>query len=370
MLGIMSEQVIERLARWSHRIERVHPLGEREEEEARYVPLDDLRGGGVFEELVSGIRLSARSGERESTRLLVGGRGVGKSTELRRVARALERQEGLVVLRVDLGRYGAWSQAPTAEALRAKLALGIRETASTVLGGRGRGSGMDPREVVAELVEHVAPRRLVLLVDGLDEMALPMGEIARGAQQFAEILLGKSQAFMLPGCMTVYVVSDHLVITNPSMALVFGDPVQFLPAVRLEEETVHRLEQVLAGWVDLDEMFGEERPERVHRLAMLSGGNLGVFGQLVMEVIRTAEARGLPAGEDTIEEAVTCVRSRLMIFTDGPKVLRGVRDAMGLHLTARAEIGILAEAMHHGAVQNYWGGAGGETIWQGVHPLV
>lgn len=101
---------------------------------APYVALDDLRGGGI-DAVVSGIRLDVVSGRTERVRLLAGGRGTGRSTELRRIARALEKDDRMVVLLIELGRRGVWLRPPMAEELRAALARELCE-ASRV--GQGR----------------------------------------------------------------------------------------------------------------------------------------------------------------------------------------------------------------------------------------
>jgi hypothetical protein len=75
-------------------------------------------------------------------------------------------------------------------------------------------------------------------------------------------------------------------------------------------------------------------------------------------------------GSLVVEDAVARVRSRLEVFTDTDELLRRLREDGGLGQVRRAEIGLVMDAMHHGAVQTYWGGWGGETLWQGVHPLL
>ena len=370
----MFEESIDCLGSWRRRIERLHPF---QDSDAQYVDLDGLRGGGISVELNS-ILLSAASGAKGTVHLLAGGRGTGKSTELRRMARELEQDPRLVVLRVDLGRHGVWERPPMVEEQAAKLALEIREAARIELGGRQLRPSADPQEVVAELVEQVAPGRLVLLVDHFDTMALPAWAVASGYRELADVLLRQHHPFLLPACTTVYVVSDHLVIAEPNVMLAYGESLWFLPAVRvrkdrgseLEEEAVRRLEQVLENWIDLDELFGVDRLEHVRHLVGQSGGNLGVLAQLTAELVREAEDCWLPVGDLAFRDAAARVRSRMASFSDCSDLLRRVRKSGGLELVSRAETSLFVEAMHQGAIQTYWGGWGGETLWQDVHPLV
>lgn len=336
---------------------------------APYVALDDLRGGGI-DAVMSGIRLDVASRRNEGVRLLAGGRGTGRSTELRRIARALARDDRMVVLLVELGRRGTWLRPPMAEELRAALA---RELCEAPWVGQGRHTLPQSRDldaVLGMLCEQVAPRRLVLLVDDLDTMALPAWGVARGYQRLAEILLGQSGSFVLPGCMTVYVVSDHLVIAEPKMASIYDASVWFLPAVpiwrdregsSIDEDAVERLVVTMEAWAVMEETPKPERSELMRRLVMLSGGNLGVLRRLAI---------GASTGAAGFEDAVARVWSRLESFKDEAGVLPRVHRAEGLHLVERAETGTVVEAMYHGALQTYWGGRGGNTFWQGVHPLI
>lgn len=360
----------------------------------RYVDLDPLRGNGVLTEALAAIRRFASAGTHTVVHLLAGGRGTGKSTELRRIARALEHddplhepalhevplRDAIVPLRVDLARHGAWMRAPTADALLSKLAVELRESARLQLGRWELPASSDPHVVVTELVEQLAPRRLVLLVDHFDALAVPPWEVARAYAQFEEVLLGCSRAFALAGCMTIYVVSDHMVLADPSMTPLGSEEVWFLPAVRVwnergglgvEEEAIRRLEQVIEGWVDLDALFGRHRAELARRLVILGGGNLGVLGQLVTEVLHLADDRyGLPVTALELMDAATRMRARMQLCTDACELLGRAREAGPRPLITPAESGVFVEALHHGAVQSYWGGWRGELLWQDVHPLV
>lgn len=352
--------------------------------EPRYVDLDLLRGGGIAEALASIRRYSASglpaaSGMPGVVRLLAGGRGTGRTTELRRLARALEHDEDLVVLPVDLGRHGLFARAPTPEALRAKLSLEIREAARLELGRWQLPASSDPYDVVAELVEQLAPRRLLLLVDQFDALAVPPWEVARAHRGFAKLLQRHSHTFALPGCLTVYVVSDALVLANPGVARLYEHPPWFLPALRLwkerscrglEEEAARRLEQVLARWVDLDALFRSYRPQHVRQLVELSGGNLGVLAQLLLTVLDDMAQGWAILGPTTIEDAAARVRPRLFRWGDRSELLDSAFEAGQVQLLTGVETNLFIEAMHSGAIQSYWGGWRGETLWQDVHTLV
>jgi hypothetical protein len=368
----------------------------------RYVDLDPLRGGGVFAEVLAAVHRFVAGGVHTAVQLLAGGGGTGKSTELRRLARALEHGEGLVgalggerrielrdlrdlrdavvPLRVDLARHGAWMRAPTLDALQHKLAVELREAARLQLGRWELPACSDPHVVVAELVDQLAPRRLVLLVDHFDALAVPPWEVARAYEQLEGTLLGAARSFALSGCMALYAVADHVAIAHPDLALLGAEQAWFLPAVRLwnergglgvEDEAVRRLEQVVEGWVDLDLLFGPHRAELGRRLVILGGGNLGVLAQLVAEVLHLADDRyGLPVTALELMDAATRLRARMQLCTNTGELLACARQAGPQPFITRTEAGRFVAAMHHGAIQSYWGGWRGDALWQDVHPLV
>ncbi len=303
----IDRQTLQALADWYGRCDPDVPLAlDREEGQSAYVPLDDfrpspreppmrLRGRPPVQDMLSVITLQSMQSPPESAQLFSGFRGTGKSTELSRLARELERTGDFAVLRFDVGEYHSRSRALTVEEMALVLAAGMGERALEKLGerlspewnvwkriqsflksqvqarefswkivpsleikGLIKASGdfheklahllADRPEVlreflhgiVGELAQRLAGRQLVVLVDGLDRYSAPVDQVEQVYRQMAHLLANHHDLLALPRCHVVYTISPYFAFLQPGIVNAYKGSLYILSSVKVHERPPNR----------------------------------------------------------------------------------------------------------------------------------
>jgi hypothetical protein len=301
------------LATWYGRLSPDRPLdiAENDEDRSWYVALDEvdgdgehgLRGPAAVENIMRGIRASARLPSSSSTHLFAGFRGTGKTTELGRLTSELRKfgAPGFSVLRVNARRYHPLGHALSVEELAVLLAAGIGEAALETLGDQslprlskskdgawarvhellrknlGAGAvtfklgvvdikpalfdgkslrdqlraslGQHPHEKLREFLQEfvleiavaIQPRQLVIVVDDLDKFTVPTMHVAEVYQQMADLFFHHVELLKLPACHAIYTVPPYLAFLNQEIAGAFGGYLHILPAVKVQGRPPERV---------------------------------------------------------------------------------------------------------------------------------
>ncbi len=309
---------------------------ELEEDLAIYVDLDDVRGPirrPPGEQLLYLIQSSDPYAS--TAQLLVGASGSGKSTELSRLKRRIEESGGertlvhLINLEGWLDLSSPFSELDLVRVLAESLELEVlgedsaeppqiqrwllqQLTASPAFRNLGIGSLDEPlamqlrqsrllREQVdailrprAESVLHqlslalertirrlrqIGVARLVVLVDGLDQVS-PVHEAERAGLErgLERLLLDQAHLLHLP-CHMVYTVPAWVMDREESLARAWSGGLVLLPTPdvggpgRAEPEAVRRMEELVARRVDVDRLFGPDRERTLLAMILGSGGS-------------------------------------------------------------------------------------------------
>jgi len=435
--------LIKQLQQWRRRLDPGHALdvGDDDGDRALYVDLDAfvyegvvhrLRGDSTVVDIVRDLR-TASDFHGASTHLFSGFRGTGKTTELNRLARELDRLGDFVVLRVSARDYHHLSEALDLEELTLMLAMGIGEAAERTLGeaqlgelanegvltrihGRlakafegselslkfgpvelkpalrsGAGLRANLREAlherphqlriflhdfVRDLAAAIRPRQLVVIIDDFEKYNVPRTKVASVYQDMAQLFFHSPELLKLPLCHTIYTVPPYLAFINPGIAEIYDGRLHVLPSVKLRTRPPERrphapglaaLEAVLAGRVELDELFGDQREACVERLVAASGGNLRDLFVLVSGPIMAAVDDGLPVGLAQVEATIQKqARVRRGLLAGPHEILTKVRARGDLVAIGEDRLGDFAAAMDQHLLLCHCN----DEFWYDVHPLV
>lgn len=407
----------------------------------RYVPIDSWRDADgrvhhlrgeedVVDQLTNQIRLSSFKPHAVSTQLLAGFRGTGKTTELQRLASTIAGPDHAVIA-FDAHEYLTLNTAPSAELLGLALAAGLAEHAERELNvapfdQRGvwhrirdfllqevgdievtlPAAGADVKVVLREtldlgdqlklllankpkrlqefvhgvverVADRVAPRQLVLLVDGLDKFVVPRDQVLGVYRAMADLFFHHVSLLKLPACHVVYVIPPYLGFLNKGLAEAYGGRLRILPSVKVRdrrsngaqpnEPALRCLEEVAVRRVDLDRLFGPVRSEAIETLALASGGHVRDLFNLIREVLRRAMSRGLPVPMTDVQSAIDALsQDRGGLFRPTLELLATVRDSENLAALRDDQLSALSGAMDEYLVLSYRNG----DTWYGVHPLI
>lgn len=388
-----------------------------------------LRGHHVVKEMVKEIEFSKFLSHPKSAQLFAGFRGTGKSTELSRVAEEL--RDDYTVLWFKADDYHHMSDALSIEELVLVLAAGIGEQASKRLGietfeeknvwrrmadflnqevevkklkfsfsevelkGRLRqGEKFKDdlqqllrerpdalkrffHELVDKVTSNISPRKLVILVDGLDKFFAPKERIGEVYRSMSDLFFHHAEVFALPSCHIIYTIPPYLAFINQGIAEKFGGKLHVLPSVKIHHRPpksndcfqpgVRAMEEALANRVELDELFGDGREACVAKLVSASGGQTRDLYNLIREVIRIASDKDLPVGLTEVERAVSALeQSRGTFFREVREILSLVHETGQLESLSETQLSALAGAMDQQLVLCYCNG----EPWYDVHPLV
>lgn len=412
-----------------------------EEGKARYVPFDDwpasdgtrhrLRGAeDVVEQLANQIQLESFNPHPTSTQLFAGFRGTGKTTELARLKRRLAGPD-FAVISFDAQEYVTLNSAPTPEVLGLALAAGVATYAASELNIQA----FAPRtlwkrfldflaqdvgdmeltlpaaeaelkvvlretpdladklrrllrnqperlpaflhDVVQQLANHVSPRQLVLLVDGLDKFVVPREQVGVVYRSMADLFFHHVNLLKIPACHVVYVIPPYLGLLHKGLAEAYGGRLRILPSLKVRERAskggeenaaaIACLEEVVSRRVELDRLFGDARGAAMQKLALASGGHVRDLFNLLREVLRRAMSQGLPVALGDVDAAIDALsQDRGGLFRPTLTLLDEVRKSETLAALDDDQLGALSAAMDEYLVLSYRNG----DTWYGVHPLI
>jgi KAP family P-loop domain len=371
-----------------------------------------------------------------STHLFAGFPGTGKTTELNRLTRLLKGNQspGFSVVRVNARKYHGMRQALSIEEMVVLLAAGIGEAAFDLLGDKalsnlkkegiweyihtrlhavladgvtlklvvadlkpalfrgGDSLGAKLREALGEklheklreflhglvmqIVESIAPRQLVILVDDLEKYSVSREHVAQVYQETADLFFLHETLLKLPGCHTVYTVPPYLAFLNPGIRSTFKNNVHTLPSVKVQSRPPERtpyhdgieaLTRMMSARIDLDELFGSNQRECMRRLVLASGGHLRDLINLTKDVALLALRRDLPLTIEAVEDVISQAGSdRGSIFHRDLEVLLEVSKHGTLSSVEDKRLAALAAIMDQHLLLCY----ANKTFWYDAHPLI
>jgi len=345
-----------------------------EPDDPRYVPLYDDDEDPVLA-LMEGVQFSPG----ESTQLLSGYRGSGKSTELRRLKQYLENDRYAVVL-VDIEDYlntaspvdivdyllalvAAFEEAspgePEHKGLLTRLTgiLGrVRVDEPTVsvpgsilefkLSLKSSSAFVDQlrkylagslgelvkavREMMAELVKAILTANanateVVLLVDSGEHFRGTLTTDADVQASVENLFFNQADNLQFRGLHVVYTVPPYLKTRVGGAAGKYrpGAPLQVIPAVKVRNEDGQENEDGLAALRQIVEVRGKWREvlgedgEQVRRISLASGGHLRDLIRLLQEVIRRSmRVDHLPAPERVVTGAIDQIAREFLPLAD------------------------------------------------------
>lgn len=304
---------IEDLQEW---VKRCDPTAPADPEGDLYYPLEqgDLRGRTRLEDILRPIRLNPD----KSCQLFSGFSGTGKSTELLRVKRDLEKR-GFVVLLVDALDYltlsrpleiedllvaiaGAFDDAtaqlvPTGEpsfwekllrVLRSELQLisvgarfevidlkfsvkhgnsfwqDARKRLAMSPGRMERDAHGQIQECIGRLEDQFPKTKgVVFIVDSLEKLRGSIGEFRELLKSAVDTFTDYSEALHLPKCHVIYTVPPYLPLLQPGLKGLYDEVSEELPAIKVDEfneATPFKPKPHKAGIVALRELVGKRVP--------------------------------------------------------------------------------------------------------------
>lgn len=251
-----------------------------------------LRGPTAVANILRNLRLTADDFHSQSTHLLAGFRGTGKTTELSRLTRALREHGGFTVLRFSARDYHHLNDALSIEELALVLVAGIGEAALELVDERQlpkllqggvwerigemlRGAFEDSKlslrfgpvelkpalkqgvglkaqlaealgdqphrlrtfvhDFVRDLAQALAPRRLVVLLDDLEKFDVRGDRVVQVYEDMADLFFHSTSILKLPNCHVIYTVPPYLVFANRALASAYDGRLHILPSIKIRE---------------------------------------------------------------------------------------------------------------------------------------
>jgi hypothetical protein len=390
-----------------------------------YVPLYDRNSAPTdpVDELQATIEWSSA----DSAQLFSGFRGTGKSTELRRLKRGLEKSGCLVVLcdmkdylnmttAVDVSDFllaaaGAFGEAMAADktpggekvlqegywtrswAFLTRTRVDLSEVGLSLKGG---GAGVEAGAQIKLNLKNDPTFRQVLqdrlkghlgaLVKDVHEFfgecigalrrkhkndGLRVVLLLDSVEQIRGTSINASEVAAALETLLVYTVPPWLKIKAPGVAGLYTNS-QTIPCVKVRERNelpcnagLKALEQIVERRGDWKKLLGEQAA--LDELLLASGGYLRDLFRLLQTVLRLARHDGLPAQPRILALALAEVRnSYLPIANDDARWLQRIHTTKGAELDGQGRLHDLARFFDTHLVLTYRNGA----EWVAVHPLV
>ncbi|MDH5674771.1 MAG: hypothetical protein OEZ06_21765 [Myxococcales bacterium] len=264
----------------------------------------------------------------------------------------------------------------------AKLKVALRESQDlaakleTLLGSKPKRLREFVHGVVEEIAVGVAPKQLVLLVDGLDKFVVPRDRVVAVYRAMADLFFQQAALLRLPASHVAYVIPPYLGLLHKGLVQAYGR-LHILPSVEVRERRslgggrhepgLRCLEEVASRRLDLDALCGAERRQAIDELALASGGHVRDLFNLLRQVLRKATSLGPPVPLSTVgltREALSQDRGGL--FRPTLQLLDEVRRSESLASLDQDRMGAFADAMDEYLILGYRNG----SQWFDVHPLV
>jgi hypothetical protein len=392
----------------------------------RYVPLyagSSVLGQDPVELLAQAIRFSPG----QSTQLLSGFRGTGKTTELKRLEATLVR-DGYKVVFLNMDHYihmstpvdvsdclmavaGAFGEAlakpdqlgrdPRREGYWERLVAFLKRTNITLpdfsasglkanlksdptfrqdlqkrMEGHLGALVADVRKFFEDCVKALKSRHgdeteVVLLIDSLEHIRGTYTN-ARQVQESVEVLFaGHAEKLKLPNLHVVYTVPPYLKARSMGLGQLYPvGAVQIFPAIKIRDNRgivhspgVDALKELVAKRGDWWKLLGEER--HIETLILTSGGNIRDLLRFLLEVIRRAKT--LPVTEAVVVDAINQMRTEFLpIADDDAEWLAHIAQTHEPTLGSIDKLPDLARFFDTHVVLCYRNG----PEWYDVHPLI
>ena len=342
--------------------------------------IQGLRGNAFVKRAATTIRLATN----QSTQLMTGFRGSGKTTELRKLAKTL-RAEGYYVVEADARKFDNFTRPHTivdltlvlaaavgtaAESGRLNRAGNIFQRMASFLTSSAQASSLslefpvvklqfdlkneDFREqvrgflenqrnelrawfhgLVADIREAHGNQQVVILIDGLEKYDAADPKDAEMAYRAAASLFENFSDWLeLPDVHTVYCVPPLFSTIESALRARYDDVHPPLSSVRIRrkppgneicEDGVQSLITAMSKRVDLGKLFGDHHTECATAIALASGGHVRDLFLLLRTVIRDTMAMQTLIGLPHISSMIAFQHGAFGVTSAQLKILQQVK---------------------------------------------